>query len=94
MATRSKPPIRRQRVIWEHIDVVTRQLVIAHETWRQTQEYCVTCGKQGTWTGDEDRRICAYCWTVQRLTDPPDRATEGEVYAVIARQLQLAEAAS
>lgn len=94
MATRSKPPIRRQRVTFEYVDAGTQQLVIARETWRQTNEYCVTCGKRGTWKCDGDRRLCAHCSTVQRLSASPERAADGEVYAVIARQLQLAEAAA
>jgi hypothetical protein len=81
---------RRQRVTWETIDL--GKVEIVNETWTQTQEYCVACGRQGTWMGDESRRVCVHCGTVQRLSEQPEPATH--IYAVIARQLQLAEAAS
>ena len=98
MAPNPKPrqPTVRQQVIWETID--QGQVTIVRETYVQTGEYCLACGRRGTWAADpreapdDTYRMCPSCGTVYELNNGPYRASD--VWAEIIRQLQLAEAAA
>jgi Fe2+ or Zn2+ uptake regulation protein len=55
-----------RRVIWQ----VEGENVT--ESFHKTDEFCISCGKQGLWTsGGGDHRICTDCETVIRLGDQP-----------------------
>lgn len=85
--------MKKHRVTWEDIGPCG-DLEILHDTFLLTREYCIACGKRGTWAGGDDHRLCTGCLTLVRLGDQPIERIGTDFWSVIARQLQLAEAAA
>lgn len=72
MAMGSKPPMLRQHVTWESMGPLGLEILTG--TFRRTQGYCVTCGKQGTWASGGNGH-CTSCGKLQRLAAALEPAT-------------------
>jgi ribosomal protein S27AE len=65
------------------------------ERFTRTTEFCVKCGKQGTWAnGDHSRLVCTTCKTVTSRDNPTYQAKPTDVFGVIARQLKASTPAN